>query len=133
MRLVICGSMQFGKEMIDLKERLETLGHTVALPGDTERYATGEKSHEGKWEKVEGDVIRTHYNKIVEADAVLVVNFTKNGVDNYIGGNGLIEMAFAHVLAKKIFLLYPVPKMSYADEIASMKPVVLDGDLSLII
>lgn len=78
-------------------------------------------------------VIRHYYEKIGAADAVLVVNFSKNGIEHYVGGNGLIEMAFAHVLGKRIFLLYPVPQMSYADEIASMKPVILNGDLSLIV
>jgi predicted RNA-binding protein with PUA domain len=53
-------------------------------------------------------------------------------VKNYIGGNGLIEMAFAHVLNKKIFLINQVPKMNYRDEIEAMKPVILDGNLSML-
>jgi predicted house-cleaning noncanonical NTP pyrophosphatase (MazG superfamily) len=132
MNIVICGSVQFAREMLDLKQRLEASGHAVTVPKNAELYASGERSAETKWEKVEGDVIRSYWQKIGEADAVLVVNFTKNGVENYVGGNGLIEMAFAHVLEKKIFLLYPIPEMNYADEIASMKPTVLEGDLSRI-
>ena len=39
------------------------------------------------------------------ADAVLVLNYDKKGIKNYIGGNTLMEIGFAHVLNQKIFLL----------------------------
>lgn len=41
-------------------------------------------------------------------------------------------MGFAYVLKKKIFLLNPIPELSYSDEIKAMKPIVLDGDLKKI-
>jgi predicted RNA-binding protein with PUA domain len=41
-------------------------------------------------------------------------------------------MAFAYVLDKKIFLLNPIPKISYSDEIYAMKPIILNGDLTKI-
>ena len=41
-----------------------------------------------------------------------------------------LEMGFAHVLGKKIFLLNGIPDMHYKDEIRAMQPVVLDGDLN---
>jgi predicted RNA-binding protein with PUA domain len=61
------------------------------------------------------------------------VNITKNGIKNYVGGNALIEMAYAHVLDKKIYLLNPVPDMNYKDEIEAMSPTILNGDLSKIL
>ncbi|KKQ04336.1 MAG: hypothetical protein US15_C0059G0009, partial [Candidatus Moranbacteria bacterium GW2011_GWF1_36_4] len=67
--------------------------------------------------KIENDYIKYHYNKIVESDAVLVLNFDKNGVKNYVGGNTLMELGFAYVHNKKIFLLNPIPEMAYKDEI----------------
>jgi hypothetical protein len=75
------------------------------------------------------DVIRKYFHEIKEVDAILVLNYTKNGIENYVGGNSLIEMAFAHVLNKKIFLLNPIPKMNYSDEIESFFPVVLNGKI----
>ena len=48
---------------------------------------------------------------------------------NYIGGNTLMEIAFAYVNDKKIFLLNPVPEVSYKDEILAMYTKVLNGDL----
>jgi 8-oxo-dGTP diphosphatase len=132
MNIAICGSMQFSKEMLDLKSQLEAMGHVVETPKHTNAYASGEKLIETKWEKVEGDVIRSYFEKIKNADAILVVNKTKNDIEHYIGGNGLLEMGFAHVLNKKIFLLHSIPSMSYSDEIASMHPIILNGDLDAI-
>ena len=58
----------------------------------------------------------------------------KNGVKDYIGGNTLMEMGFAHVNDKKVFLLNSVPeKVPYVDEIKAMADFVLNGDLTKII
>jgi hypothetical protein len=132
MKIAICGSMQFGKEMIKIKQELERFGHTVVLPKDIEQYMTGEKSVEGKWEKQEGDLFKNYWNEIKNSDAVLIVNITKNGIENYIGGNALIEMAYAHVLDKKIYLLNSIPEMNYKDEIEAMRPIILNKNLSKI-
>lgn len=131
MKIAICGSMKFGKEMLEVKQELEKNGHEMIVPTNTESYADGTIDVENKWEKIELDVIRIYFEKIKEQDAILVVNKDKNGIENYVGGNSLIEIAFAHVLDKKIFLLNPIPKMNYSDEIEAMKPVILNGDLNL--
>jgi predicted RNA-binding protein with PUA domain len=60
------------------------------------------------------------------------VNIDKGGFSNYIGGNAFLEMGFAHILNKKIFLLNEIPEMIYTDEILAMQPIVLNGDLSKI-
>lgn len=82
--------------------------------------------------KIENDYIKYHYNEIVNSDAVLVLNFDKNEIKNYIGGNTLIEMGNAYVLDKKIFLLNPIPEINYKDEIVAMQPIILNGDLEKI-
>jgi len=54
----------------------------------------------------------------------------KNGKENYISGNVLIEMGQAFVNDKKIFLTNSIPTDSpYADEIISMDPIYLEGKL----
>ncbi len=132
MKIAICGSMQFGKKMIEIKRKLEQFGHVVVLPGDIEQYASGEKSVERKWEKQEKDLFKNYWNEIKESDAVFVVNITKNMIENYVGGNALIEMAYAHVLDKKIYILNSIPEMNYKDEIEALNPIILNGNLSLI-
>jgi hypothetical protein len=82
-------------------------------------------------QKLKYDVIRGYYEKMKDYDVVLVVNPEKKGIKGYIGGNTLIEMAFAHVLKKPLYVLHPLPEMPYSSEILATQPVILDGDLSL--
>ena len=60
---------------------------------------------------------------------MLIANYPKKGVEGYIGGNSFLEMGFAHVLDKKIYLLNDIPEMIYSDEIKAMQPVVLNSDI----
>ncbi len=74
--------------------------------------------------------MRSHFAEVEKSDAILVVNNKKNDIENYIGGNVLIEMAIAFYLSKKIFILNNLPEEStYIEEIKGMLPVVLKGDL----
>ena len=99
---------------------------------------SGEKTaeqirEEGASQKAEADVIRYYFDEIKHADAVLIMNYDRRGIEHYVGGNALLEMAFGHVLNKKLFLLNPIPDIPYyKDEIEAMKPVVLNGDLTQI-
>ncbi len=63
---------------------------------------------------------------------MLVLNYNKNNIPNYIGGNTFIEMAFACVLNKPIYLLNPIPDISYTSEIEAMQPIILNGDLKMV-
>ncbi|TSC71814.1 MAG: hypothetical protein G01um101470_479 [Parcubacteria group bacterium Gr01-1014_70] len=75
--------------------------------------------------------IREFWRLMQGADAVLVMNFDKHGVKNYIGGNTLMEIGFAHVLDQKIFLYNPIPEIPYyKSEIEAVKPIIISGDLS---
>lgn len=82
-------------------------------------------------QKLHQDAIRDCWRDIQTADAILVANYDKHGIKNYIGGNTLMEMGFAYVLNKQIFLLNPIPDIPYyRTEIEAMKPIILNGDLS---
>lgn len=62
----------------------------------------------------------------------MAINKDKRGIKNYIGGNTFLEIGFAHVLNKKIFLLNDVPDMLCSDEILAMEHVVINNDLTKI-
>ena len=130
MKIAISGSMSFFKEMLELKNKLEARKHIVIIPAGADKFAKGIIDTKDKWEKIKQDVIRRYFEEIKKADAILVINKDKNNTKNYIGGNGLIEMAFAHVLRKRIFLLNPIPQMRYTDEIKLMQPVILNGNIN---
>ncbi len=142
MKIAICGSLSFSKEMREMKEKLTRLGFDVQVPFGAVKILKGELSQaeidrskeDDTFYKVaiKNDSIRQWHDVIKECDAILVLNFDKKGVRNYIGGNAFLEIGFAHVMDKKIYLLNPIPEVSYKDEILTMQPIVLNGDLSKI-
>lgn len=140
MKIVICSSIDFTYEIKEISDKLEIMGHITELPLTSLRILKGEltmeefkaekqKSGDGAFRKIKDDVIRKYYEKIKNADAILVANYAKNGIENYIGGNTFLEMGFAHVLDKKIFVLNDIPEINYKDEILAMNPVLLKGNI----
>ena len=140
MKIFICGSMHFSKEMLEAKKKLEEMGHISKVPCDTQEFvdnsemATDNHEKNYKW-CIDNDIIRKSFNSIAESDAVLLLNYPKNGLDGYVGASGLMEIALAYHLNKKIFLLYPPPPVKeakYSHEILIMQPIILNGNLNLI-
>ena len=142
MKIAICLSLDFTNQITDIKNQLIQKGHEVIVPMTSGMFLRGEVALEQITKEKENgsilermikqDVIRRYFEKIKEVDAILVLNFEKKGIKGYIGGNVFLEMGFAHVLNKKIFLLNEIPDISYQDEIKAMQPIILNGDLSLI-
>ena len=82
-------------------------------------------------QKFNHDAIRDFWRQMQGGDAILAANYERHGIANYIGGNTLMEIGFAHVLGQRIYLLNPIPAMAYcASEIEAVRPIVLDGDVS---
>jgi hypothetical protein len=147
MKITICGSIAFYQEMMTIKKDLELLGHEVDLPHTEIKDENGEMISVAEyyqrrkaetnddswiWDRKE-EAIRMHFEKIAWAEAILVLNYSKNNIDNYIGGNTFLEMGVALHLNKKIYLLNNIPEISYKEEILGMKPMVIKGDLKKII
>ena len=133
MKIGIIGSMQFTEKMIEYRDKLIKMGHD-AFVTDLYKNLVGKTNEEKEKIKLHNknnrDAIRVFWKAVQGADAVLVLNFDKNGIRNYIGGNTLMEIGFAHVLNQKIFLLNPIPDIPYYNtEIKAMKPIILNGDL----
>jgi len=139
MRITLCGSMTFANKIVETYKKLKELGHEPLMHEEVFGIADGSAKDRisrmaldhGKFKKDE-DLIRWWHNCIKSGDSILVCNFDKKGIIGYIGGNTLMEMGFAHVNDKKVFLLNEIPDMSYTDEIKAMTDLVLDGDLSKI-
>ncbi len=126
MIITLCSSIKFSKEILKAKKILEKMGHKVELP--FMKVPNGSVEHSKM--KIKLDLIRKHFRKIEKSDAILVLNFDKNGTKNYIGGNSFLEMGKAFDKRIPIFLLNQIPEVPYKDEIIAMKPVVLSGDFS---
>lgn len=153
MKITICGSIGFYKEMEQARDELIKYGHEVKIPELAmevpEEYGGGKKVYFGQfieqnggidafpagdkiWDMKEG-AINDHYEKIDWCDGILVINHEKRGIQGYVGGNTLIEIGVAFYLKKKIYIQNPVSsELSYKQEIMGMKPKMLNGDLSKI-
>ncbi|NTV41632.1 MAG: hypothetical protein HGA61_05185 [Candidatus Moranbacteria bacterium] len=140
MKITVNGSIKHADKLVEIYRELEKMGHQPQMhplmfdiaSGNAEALvAEAGKDHAEV--KRKHNFIKYWHELIVSGDAIVVGNFDKNGIKNYVGGNTLMEIGFAHVNDKKIFLYNPVPEdLSYADEIKAMVDVVLDGDLSKI-
>ena len=128
--------MVFTEKMLEVKRHLEELGHKVYVSSFSEKYV-GKTEKEKEvltiFHKNKKDAIREFWNKIKVSDAILVLNYDRRGITNYIGGNTLMEIGFAHVLEKKIFLMNPIPDIEYyKSEIEAVSPIIIDSDLTKI-
>jgi len=137
MKITICGSIKFADKLVEIYHQLKGLGHEPMMHKDMFGIADGtakelinEVNLDHGETKRKYNFIKIWHDLIVNSDGILVCNYKKNGVENYIGGNTLIEIGFAHVNNKKIFLLNPVPEnVPYVDEIKAMVDKVINNDL----
>lgn len=134
MKIFVVGSMDFFKEFAETKAALEKLGHTVTIPLYVDEFLRGEIDKTvTDQRKLDNELIKANFEEVNRNDAILVMNITKNAIENYIGANTFLEIAFAHILNKKIFLYNPFPNQPYiSQELTSMKPVVIAQDLKLL-
>jgi len=146
MKITICGSIAFIHEMLDVKKKLEDLGHQVKLPPTEVKDDNGNMMPVKEFyarRKTETDdtswiwdtketAMRLHFQKVEWCDSVIILNYDKNSIPNYIGANTLLEMGLAFHLNKKIFLLNNIPEISYKEEILGMKPIIIKQDLTRI-
>jgi hypothetical protein len=135
MKITICGSMHFAKEMLDAQKLLEELGHEAIVPLDTHDCVKDPSLNSNLEWGMNLNIDKDHFNKIESSEAILVLNYPKNNIDGYIGGSSLMEIAVARHLDKKIFILYDLPsedEIRYALEIKVARPIILNGDLNQI-
>ncbi|TAL47977.1 hypothetical protein EPN87_01705 [archaeon] len=138
MRITICGSTKFLEEMRNVKSLLEKQGHIALIPLSAEINQTKTFWNElrnkdiKRFASLKGERMKGHFEKIKSSEAILVLNYDKDGKTNYIGPNTLMEMGVAFDYGKKIFVLNPLPNNDFYEELVSMSPTVLDGNLSKI-
>ncbi len=143
MKIALVGSLTFASSFKYISLELIKRGYEIEIPPTAQKIISGklelklveEEKLKGTFSErsTQDDAIRRYWKIIQKTDAILVLNYDKNGIKNYIGGNAFLEMGFAHVLDKKIYLLNPIPEMSYTDEIKTMQPLILHHDFSKIV
>ena len=135
MKIFIICSKAFYKDIEPIKKALEEKGHIVELPNsydnpraEIESWEKGKEAHS----EFKAKMFKLSAEKMDNIDAVLTLNFDKNGKKNYIGGATFIEIYEAFMRNKKIYLWNDIPEGMLYDEIAGFSPIVINGDLNLI-
>jgi hypothetical protein len=133
MKIMVCGSMHFAREMLEAKAELERMGHEVLITSDAEDCVDNPGLNMDIEHCTEKGIDKECFSKVAESDAILVLNHDRNGIRGYVGGATLMEIGIARHLDKKIFLLNQMPgedELRYAFEIRLAGPMVIDGDLT---
>ncbi len=134
MIITLCHSMQYAEKAKEAQSWFEEHGHT-AIPSNRNDLFIGLSDDEKETlklkQKAELDVLTEHWENIQKSDVVLVLNYDKHDIKGYIGGNSFLEMGFAYILKKPIYLLQDIPEIPYyKTEIIAMKPIVIHRNLS---
>lgn len=132
MRIMICGSMAFAREMIEAKAKLEGMGHAVFVTSDVGECVSNPDLNMDWDHCYKTQIDKECFDKIADSDAILVINPPKNGIPGYIGGATLMEIGLARHLNKKIFILHDLPsedQLRYVFEIRLTEPLFLGGDV----
>jgi len=136
MKIFIICSKAFYDKVIPIKQTLEKTGHKISLPncfddpGTEARYREMGKKEHSEWK---ASMIKHSEDVINQNDAVLVINFDKNGQKNYIGGATFLEMYDAFRLDKKIYMYNDLPDGILKDEVEGFEPILLHQNLDLIV
>jgi len=137
--ITICSSATHYRNVIEIEKELKKLGFKVKIPGvakimqrtdnfDVAFYKTWYKNKADYKKKTQ--LMNEHFKKVIDADAILVTNFEKNGLQGYIGGNALMEMTLAFHYKKPIFIYSQISeKLGIAEEIYGMNPIFINGEL----
>ena len=135
MKIFVCCSKHFYHQLPPVIAQLEQHGHTITPPNsydepfkEEEMKVRGDEEHRA-WKAA---MIRLQEEKVRANDAILVMNFEKNGVPNYIGGATFLEIFKAFELGRKVFLYNPIPESIFSDELHGMNPLVIHRDLQKI-
>jgi hypothetical protein len=124
-RLVLCGSMTFFGYMRRIRDELSEFDIEVALPDaedDVDHY------DERQFEMFRRQVVQRHIGRVrsQRTIGILVTNFDKHGIADYIGPSTFAEIATAAATNKRIFVLQDFPDV-FRDTLSIWDAVPLRG------
>jgi len=135
MKIFVACSKHFYSEIKRVVDVLEDMGHEVSYPNSyddpfcEERLKKMSKKEHIEWK---GMMMGRDEENIEPNDAILVLNFEKRGLSNYVGGATFLEIYTAWRMRKKIFFYNPLPNCSFTDELVGINPIVINGELELV-
>lgn len=117
--------MRFVEQMKEWKEKLEDEGYMVETPALFDFHKVrDEEGNLEKFEEIKRRETKIHFDKVAQAELLLILNYDKDGKKNYIGGNTFAEIAYAialnlcHGSSKEIYTINPLPTyLPYYEEL----------------
>lgn len=141
--ITLCASASYYKEVLEVEKQLEKMGLKVKVPKTAKIMQKTKNFNVGfykTWFKDKKDYVKKrklmeeHFRKIVNSDAILVLNLKKNGIKGYIGGNVFMEMALAFHFGKLIFIYSDIDEnLSIKEEVYGLDPLFIKQDLQLVV
>jgi len=140
--ITICSSAAHFRNALEIEKQLKAMGYKIKIPKtanimkrtnnfDISSYKTWYNNKHDYKKKTQ--LIKGHFKKVLEADAILVTNFEKNGLPGYIGGNVLMEMVLAFHYKKPIFIYNNISEdLNIKEEVYGLNPIFLKQDLNII-
>ena len=90
--ITICGSMKFIDKMEEWQKKLQTEGYNVLAPLLVDFHELKDLQDDemafGEYKRGE---TKKHFEKVKASGIVLVLNYDKNEIKNYIGGNSFFR------------------------------------------
>jgi hypothetical protein len=135
MKIFLICSKAFYSKIPPIQATLQKAGHEITVPQSYDNPASevtirekGAEAHAA----FKSQLLKASREVIGKMDAVLALNFDKNGQKNYIGGSTFLELYEAFMQGKNIYLYNDIPQGMLFDEISGFSPLILNGDLTKI-
>jgi nucleoside 2-deoxyribosyltransferase len=125
--------MAFIDEMERLAAELEHFGCEVLSPVREEHGLDWSILSRPETLALKKSYVDTHLDKIRRADAVLIANFRKHGVEGYVGPNTLMEAAFAYAQGIPVIFLHDPYDQASGLECGSISRGFVNGDASAVL
>ena len=138
--LTIYSKIDFYPEAIRIKSDIENLGYLCFLPFE-EGYNSLLVGKNGDIDykllskmKNKNNYLKKEFEYINSSHAILLLNYSWNNIDGYIGSNMFLQIGIAYILKKKIFILNTLndSQIGLKNEIMLMNPIVLKGNVNKI-
>lgn len=121
MKIVLCGSKRFIPKFFEVENYLKSKGYDVIIPREFIEDMSKKEASIKHFSEIEKD----------DVDALLIINESKDDINNYIGANGFAELAFGFYKGKTVYLLNDIYK-PYEEELIAWDVICLKGNLDLI-
>lgn len=130
-KIMIACSTSFYPKIESIKDKLISKGYEIIYPNHYGEEDNFDNMSEEEYNDFFKECFISSKEKVDSCDELLVLNYEKKSIANYIGASTFLEMYCSFMQNKKIYLLNELPDSNFMlyDEIKSFKPILLHGSI----